>query len=523
MDFNGKDVGENLEEGKQSIFRIFENFHLKFSENASEEIKTDTFVEFNFNISTRVDGFNNYYGPPDLGEIFKFVDVVELCAHNHPGASILWQVSSGSILTTSVFLIGAYMIVKLNVHADRVATTFQPLAGILATFCDVSPGTSRFRLELVDCWSALWRAKNLGWIKCFDPLEYAHFADPLNADLHEVVPGKFVAMRGPVTIPGGRLYRDVTTGDRRFSHRELSPQHYVEVLRNFDVLAVVRLNAPEYDPASFTREGLAFLDLYFEDCSCPGPDVVAKFLRVAAAVPGAIAVHCKAGLGRAGTLIATYMMLHHGFSAREAIGWLRIVRPGSVIGPQQDYLVAREAVLRRCEPPQPIPTTGPATVASAVGVARAIEEIVRDVDARARAFRAAPRSTCDDSAVPGRASTAVAQAAACASISLLCGSASSSLAGSPRLPTLPARPILSGYGGGRGARLAAMATPSGKHAGATGLPPPLQLGKAALAAAGPASVRVCALRLVRHPCQAELDERDQKARPRQRPESSIAA
>ncbi len=50
-------------------------------------------------------------------------------------------------------------------------------------------------------------------------------------------------------------------------------------------------------------------------------------------------MHCKAGLGCTGTLIALYMMKHHGFAVREAMGWLRIVRPGSVIGigEQQRY------------------------------------------------------------------------------------------------------------------------------------------------------------------------------------------
>ena len=39
-----------------------------------------------------------------------------------------------------------------------------------------------------------------------------------------------------------------------------------------------------------------------------------------------------AGLGRTGTLIALWLMAHCGWRAREAIAWLRLVRPGSVIG-----------------------------------------------------------------------------------------------------------------------------------------------------------------------------------------------
>lgn len=57
--------------------------------------------------------------------------------------------------------------------------------------------------------------------------------------------------------------------------------------------------------------------------------------------PGAIAVHCKAGLGRTGTCIGAYVMKHYGFTAKDIIGWFRICRPGSVLGPQQQYLEVR--------------------------------------------------------------------------------------------------------------------------------------------------------------------------------------
>ena len=48
-----------------------------------------------------------------------------------------------------------------------------------------------------------------------------------------------------------------------------------------------------------------------------------QFLQLCENEKGAIAVHCKAGLGRTGTNIAAYMMKHYGYSARETIAWCR--------------------------------------------------------------------------------------------------------------------------------------------------------------------------------------------------------
>ena len=82
------------------------------------------------------------------------------------------------------------------------------------------------------------------------------------------------------------------------------------------------------------KQGVKHLDLYFLDGSTPPDDIVEKFLDAVEKEKGAVAVHCKAGLGRTGSLIALYCMKHFGFPPAPFIGWIRIARPGSILGPQ---------------------------------------------------------------------------------------------------------------------------------------------------------------------------------------------
>ena len=95
-----------------------------------------------------------------------------------------------------------------------------------------------------------------------------------------------------------------------------------------------------YHEQDFVDAGIQHVEAFFLDGSCPSREILLRVIESFEAVPAekAFAVHCKAGLGRTGTCIGAYLMKHFGFTAKEAIAWMRICRPGCVIGPQQHYL-----------------------------------------------------------------------------------------------------------------------------------------------------------------------------------------
>jgi cell division cycle 14 len=233
--------------------------------------------------------------------------------------------------SNAAFLICAYQVIVMHVPADVAFAPFQRLDMSFLAFRDAS-GTkqSMFDLTILDCLHGLEFAIRMDWFNYagFNVSNFEFFSRVDKGDMNWIIPRKFLAFCGPSPTPID------TDGYPAFT-----PEDYAPIFRKIGVSLVIRLNKKQYDRNIFIDRGVKHVDLYFKDGSCPPPEIISTFFRITEHEPHAVGVHCKAGLGRTGTLIGLYAMKHFGMPARAFIGWNRLCRPGSVLGPQQQFLV----------------------------------------------------------------------------------------------------------------------------------------------------------------------------------------
>jgi atypical dual specificity phosphatase len=95
--------------------------------------------------------------------------------------------------------------------------------------------------------------------------------------------------------------------------------------------------------------GLMGVHIPIPDMDVPTPaqiDQVLAVLDKARASGMGVALHCLAGRGRTGTLLAAYFV-HQGMTAREAIRKVRALRPGSIEVDEQEAAIAAFEQARR--------------------------------------------------------------------------------------------------------------------------------------------------------------------------------
>ena len=94
-------------------------------------------------------------------------------------------------------------------------------------------------------------------------------------------------------------------------------------------------------PENWIKE-IGYLHVPTPDYTAPdmdGIDTAVEFIHENISESQPVMVHCAAGMGRAGTILACYLVKYEKYSAREAIKKVRKERPGSIQSEVQELAI----------------------------------------------------------------------------------------------------------------------------------------------------------------------------------------
>ncbi|KAF9222060.1 phosphatases II [Gyrodon lividus] len=309
------------------------------------------------------------WGPLNLAMVYKACILIHELLEDKDFRSyrlVLYSSDDPRRKANAALLMALYVMI---VQRRAPWEAFHPIAELeFMPFRDAGRGPSDFNLSIQDCLWGMWKAMQNGLCDMneFSVEEYEYYEKVENGDWNWITPN-FIAFASPVDSAWIKNQKDAkqALADPAFSARPGTaspsrlpasnhalqrklPTPFFNCLDYFEkrgVQVVVRLNTELYDKQLFLDRGINHQELYFDDGTNPTDEIVRTFIDLSDRIVeggGAIAVHCKAGLGRTGTLIGAYLIWKYGFTAAEAIAFMRIVRPGSVVGPQQQYMYLKQ-------------------------------------------------------------------------------------------------------------------------------------------------------------------------------------
>ncbi|KAK4685178.1 cell division cycle 14, partial [Tremellales sp. Uapishka_1] len=316
---------------------------------------------FTLDEEMRYNSFAMDHGPLNLAMTFHACIAIYEAIHASPHkrqAVCLYTSPGAETKSNMALLVALYFLI---VGKREPWDAFGPIAQLeVMPFRDAGNGLADHGLSIQDCLYGVAKAlqhRLLDLVE-FDSAQYQYYELVENGDLN--ILGDFIPFASPNEtswVRATRMLLEKSSARGRLStptdvvvpKGRLTSHGFkcvLDVFKKQNVGVVVRLNDELYDRRHFLDAGMEHVEMYFDDGSNPTDEIVRDFIKLAEEVierrNQKVAVHCKAGLGRTGVLIGAYLIYKYHFSAQEVIGYMRIVRPGMVVGPQQQFMIMNQ-------------------------------------------------------------------------------------------------------------------------------------------------------------------------------------